>query len=146
MVKPAQIMYNKERSGRTRKLIVKERRQVIKYALKNPTTNAKMLAANIKSISGKNITFYTVRNVLHNTGTKGKRPTIKAFISEVNRQKSLEFAKKYKSNTLDFYKNVIFSDESKFEIFDPKTFIHCLEGKKCYFVISKFTTGCKTWR
>lgn len=114
------VVDNKPRSGRPRKLTMRERRRVVKNALKNPKVSATMLAANIESVSGKVVTPQTVRNVLHDAGIKGRRPRKKPYISEVNRKKRLEFAKNYKGKTLDFWKNVIFSDESKFEIFKPK--------------------------
>lgn len=41
----------------------------------------------------------------------------KTFISERNRLKRLDFAKAYVSKPPEFWKNVIFSDESKFNIF-----------------------------
>ncbi|GFY43523.1 transposable element Tcb1 transposase [Trichonephila inaurata madagascariensis] len=60
----------------------------------------------------------TVRNVLHSAGLKTRIPKKKPYISEVNRKRRLEFAMKYKNKPMDFWK-VIFSDESKFEIFTP---------------------------
>ncbi|GFW75516.1 transposable element Tcb2 transposase [Trichonephila clavipes] len=59
----------------------------------------------------------TVRNVLHNDGLKARTPRKKPYISEVNRKRRLEFARKYKNKPMDFWKRVISSDESKFEIF-----------------------------
>ncbi|GFV57606.1 transposable element Tc1 transposase [Trichonephila clavipes] len=44
---------------------------------------------------------------------QGKKP----LITERNRLKRLEFAKEYINKPIDFWKNVIFSDESKFNIF-----------------------------
>ncbi|GFW43594.1 transposable element Tcb2 transposase [Trichonephila clavipes] len=60
-----------------------------------------------------------VRNVLHSAGLKARTPRKKPYISEVNRKRRLEFAMKYKNKPMDFWKRVIFSDESKFEIFTP---------------------------
>ncbi|GFU10339.1 transposable element Tcb1 transposase [Trichonephila clavipes] len=59
------------------------------------------------------------RNVLHSAGLKARTPRKKLYISEVNRKRSLEFAMKYKNKPMYFWKKVIFSDESKFEIFTP---------------------------
>lgn len=41
----------------------------------------------------------------------------KPFMNDANRQKRLEFAKMYLNKPIEFWKNVIFSDESKFNIF-----------------------------
>ncbi|GFX72901.1 transposable element Tcb1 transposase [Trichonephila clavipes] len=48
-----------------------------------------------------------------------RTPRKKPYISEVNRKRRLEFVMKYKNKPMDFWKKVIFSDESKFEIFTP---------------------------
>ena len=41
----------------------------------------------------------------------------KPFINETKREKRLKFSKAYASKPMKFLKNVIFSDESKFNIF-----------------------------
>ncbi|GFV25443.1 transposable element Tcb2 transposase [Trichonephila clavipes] len=64
------------------------------------------------------VSAQTVRNGLHSAGLKARTPRTKPYISEVTR-KSLEFAMKYKNKPMDFWKKVIFSDESKSEIFTP---------------------------
>ncbi|GFT24054.1 transposable element Tcb1 transposase [Trichonephila clavipes] len=73
------------------------------------------------SLSSCNVSVsaQTVRNVLHSAGLKARTPRKKPYISEVNRKRRLEFAMKYKNKPMDFWKRVIFSDESKFEIFTP---------------------------
>ncbi|GFX05929.1 transposable element Tcb1 transposase [Trichonephila clavipes] len=73
------------------------------------------------SLSSCNVSVsaQTVRNVLHSAGLKTRTPRKKPYISEVNRKRRLEFAMKYKNKLMDFWKEVIFSDESKFEIFTP---------------------------
>ncbi|GFW01631.1 transposable element Tcb1 transposase [Trichonephila clavipes] len=62
---------------------------------------------------------WTVRNVLHSAGLKERTPRKKPYICEVNRKRRLELAMKYKNKPMDFWKKVVFSDESKFEIFTP---------------------------
>ncbi|GFW91891.1 transposable element Tc1 transposase [Trichonephila clavipes] len=41
------------------------------------------------------------------------------YISEVDKKRLLEFAMKYKNKPMDFWKKVIFSADSKFDIFTP---------------------------
>ncbi|GFV91239.1 transposable element Tcb1 transposase [Trichonephila clavipes] len=57
------------------------------------------------------------KNVLHDAHIYGRSPREKPLITEQNRLKRLEFAKEYINKLIDFSKNVIFSDESKFNIF-----------------------------
>ncbi|GFX19718.1 transposable element Tcb1 transposase [Trichonephila clavipes] len=89
----------------------------VKSATNKPMTSAQ----NIASLSSCNVSVsaQTVRNVLHSTGLKTRTPRKKPYISEVNRKRRLEFAMKYKNEPMDFCEKVIFSDESKFEIFTP---------------------------
>ncbi|GFV86783.1 transposable element Tcb1 transposase [Trichonephila clavipes] len=71
------------------------------------------------SLSSYNVSVsaQTVRNVLHGAGLKTRTPRKKPYISEVNGKRRLDFTMKYKNKPMDFWKKVIFSDESKFEIF-----------------------------
>jgi hypothetical protein len=55
--------------------------------------------------------------------TKEERQEKKTFINERNRKKRLEFARAYVNKPIDFWKTVLFTDESKFNIFgsdDPQ--------------------------
>jgi hypothetical protein len=58
----------------------------------------------------------TVRNYLHNQGFFGRAGVRKPFVSEVNRKKRFAWAKERKSWEEE-WKTIIWSDESKFELF-----------------------------
>nr|XP_042903079.1 uncharacterized protein LOC122270307 [Parasteatoda tepidariorum] len=115
---------NKPRSGRPVKVNDRERRHVVKMALRNPTQSARNLANDFASTSGKSVTPQTIRNVLHMSGLRGRRPRKKPFISEVNRKKRLEFALTYRSKPMEFWKQVIFSDEN-YEGFVYEIMVSC---------------------
>ncbi|GFU57374.1 transposable element Tc1 transposase [Trichonephila clavipes] len=93
------------------------KRQVIREASKNPFVSAITLANGVVSTSGVQIYAQSVRNVLHDAHIYGRSPMKKPLITERNRLKRLEFAKEYINKPIDFWKNIIFSDESKFNIF-----------------------------
>ncbi|GFW75649.1 transposable element Tc1 transposase [Trichonephila clavipes] len=59
----------------------------------------------------------TVRNVIRHAGYSSRVARKKPFISLQNQKKRLEFAKAHQLKTDNFWKKVIFSDESKFNIF-----------------------------
>ncbi|GFX54210.1 transposable element Tcb2 transposase [Trichonephila clavipes] len=82
-------------------------------------TSAQNIANELLSPCNVSVSAQTVRNALHSAGLKARTPGRKPYISEVNRKRRLEFAMKYKNKPMDFWKKVIFSDESKFEIFTP---------------------------
>ncbi|GFX95448.1 transposable element Tc1 transposase [Trichonephila clavipes] len=102
---------NNLRSGRPKKLM---KRHIIEEASKNPFVSAITLANDAASTSAVQI---CARNVLHDAHIYGRSPRKKPLITERNRLKRLEFTKEYINKPIDFWKNVIFSDESKFNIF-----------------------------
>ncbi|GFV92223.1 transposable element Tcb1 transposase [Trichonephila clavipes] len=77
------------------------------------------IANELLSSCNVSVSAQTVRNVLHSADLKDRTPRKKPYISEVNRKRRLEFAMKYKNKPMHLWKKVIFSDESKFEIFTP---------------------------
>lgn len=105
------------RSGRPKKLTNKEERSVVNCIKKNPRTTSSELAAGICEQFGKTVSTKTVRNIIHKAGYFSRIPRPKPFISKVNKAKRLEFANRYVNKETDFWDHVIFSDESKFNIF-----------------------------
>jgi len=59
----------------------------------------------------------TVRNVCHKNGYHGRVVRKKFWINETNRKKRLEFAKQHLNKSQEYWNTVLFSDESKFNIF-----------------------------
>lgn len=51
-------------------------------------------------------------------GLHGRKPSKKPLISKVNVKKRLDFAKTYVNHTIEYWKNLLFSDESKFNLYN----------------------------
>lgn len=66
---------------------------------------------------GKRVSASTVRNILHGAGFHGRVARKKFFVSERNRKKRLLFAERYKDKDSEFWRRVIFADESEYNIF-----------------------------
>ncbi|GFW56697.1 transposable element Tcb1 transposase [Trichonephila clavipes] len=66
---------------------------------------------------GRSVSAETVRNVIRHAGYSSRVAKKKPFISLQNQKKRLEFTKTHQLKTDNFWKKVIFSDESKFNIF-----------------------------
>ena len=79
--------------------------------------SAQNLSVDITSSSGKTVSAQTVRNVLHSAKIYGRTARKKPFIKDKNKQKRFGFVKAYFNKSTEFWKNVIFSDESKYNIF-----------------------------
>ncbi|GFV45635.1 transposable element Tcb1 transposase [Trichonephila clavipes] len=66
---------------------------------------------------GRSVSAETVRNVIRHAGYSSRVARKKPFIILQNQKKRLEFAKTHQLKTDNSWKKVIFSDESKFNIF-----------------------------
>ena len=71
----------------------------------------------IESELGITISEQTVRRRLHEIGLKGRVTRKKPYVNKVNRGKRLEYAKTYREKPLGYWDNVLWTDESKFNLF-----------------------------
>lgn len=74
----------------------------------------------IKDQLNLNVSTKTIRNRLHEAGLNSRVSIKKPMITLKNKKKRLEFAKKYTDKPLSFWKTVVWSDESKFELVGKK--------------------------
>jgi hypothetical protein len=70
-----------------------------------------------QSSSNRHFATSTVQIRLCESGLHGRIATKKPLLKDTNKKKSLALAKKHKQWTLDRWKSVLWSDESKYEIF-----------------------------
>ncbi|GFX87625.1 transposable element Tcb2 transposase [Trichonephila clavipes] len=107
------------KSGRGRKSILSDvaKRKVLKDIKIDPKLSAVKLAAETSRIMDKSVSAETVRNMIRHAGYSSRVARKKPFISLQNQKKRLEFAKTHQLKTSNFWKKVIFSDESKLNIF-----------------------------
>jgi transposase len=103
--------------GRKKKLNDNDERMVLRRIRNDPKLSVPKLQPDVESVSGKSVCCETIRNVLHRYGFYGRMARKKPFISEVNRKKRIEFAKMHLNKDQHFWNSVIWSDESKFNIF-----------------------------
>lgn len=108
---------NKDRDGRPKKLTERESRKLIQIVKKNPKITSSKIAGQIKEMTGKDIHPRTVRRTLHSAGYSARVCRKKPCITKINKEKRLVFAKEYINKENDFWDAVIWSDESKFNIY-----------------------------
>lgn len=104
-------------SGRPAKLSATDQRFIVRSVAKNPKISAPKIATQLCASSGTTISAQTVRRVLKNKGYNSRTARSKPFISSVNQKKRLEFALKYINEADNYWNDVLFSDESKFNLF-----------------------------
>ena len=78
--------------------------------------NAVDIANSLEKMSLATISPQTVRNRLHHFGLYGRNIISKPLLTDNHRKKRLAFAKKYRNWTIDDWKNVLWSDESKINL------------------------------
>ena len=82
--------------------------------------SAVKIAENIAKTSGNPVSASNVKRSLYQNRLHGRVPLQKPSILKVNRIKCLNFTTKYINQPQTFWNNIIFTDESKFEIFGTK--------------------------
>jgi len=105
------------RSGRPRVLSKTDKRFIIRQIKIDPKTSAPKITAALEN-RGVHVAISTVRNVCHKNGYHGRVVRKKFWINETNRKKRLEFAKQHLNKSQEYWNTVLFSDESKFNIFN----------------------------
>lgn len=103
------------RGGR-RKTDARMDAKIIREVKKNPKVTVREIMETLQpSVSER-----TIRRRLVEYGLKSKFARKRPYISKANKAKRLKFAQKYADKPLEFWKTVLWSDESKFELFNRK--------------------------
>ena len=79
--------------------------------------SASSVKIDIESELGITISEQTVRRRLHEIGLKGPLTPKKSYVNKVNRGTSLQYATTYREKPLSYWDNVLWIDESKFNLF-----------------------------
>jgi len=103
--------------GRQRLTTKAEDRFIKRKIKKDRRESAVRLASELIDVLGKKISPQTIRNRLHEDGMHGRIARRKPFINARNRKKRLTWARKHRDVDSSFWEKVIWSDESKFNLF-----------------------------
>lgn len=116
------------KGGRPRKTTSRQDTLMARYIKKNPFVSSAQL---VKSLELP-IAARSVRRRAVEAGLFARRPAKKPLISKKNQCKRLEFAKQHVNWTVAQWKNVFFTDESKFNLFgsDGKQTVRRPAGKR----------------
>lgn len=110
---------NESRSGHPSKLTTRTKRNLVRKIKQNPHISAPKLKAQLEEETGACVSASTIRRALIEADFHGRSSRKKGWVSEVNAKKRLSFAKEYQNQPSEFWERVIFSDESKFNLFGP---------------------------
>lgn len=111
---------DKKRSGRPRVTSKAEDQSIILTS----KMNRKLTATNIRSefidSHKKSVSTATIKRRLCGAQLNGRVATKKPLLRRGNKKKRLNWARKHKNWTIDDWKKVLWTDESKFELFGGK--------------------------
>lgn len=111
--------------GRKPKLNEHLKRLIEREIKKDPKISAPTIAINLTERENISVNPQTIRNFLYTKGYRGRVARKKPYISPKNVKKRLDYALKYVDKPVEFWEKVIFTDESKFNIFgsDGRRFV-----------------------
>lgn len=107
----------KSSGGRPHVLTEHDERSIIRSISSGHCNTATEAQKNLREHQKINISAQTVRNILKKNGMKAYVKAKKPLITQKHKKQHLEFAKKYKEWTVEDWRNVIFSDETKINRF-----------------------------
>ena len=108
---------NKLLKGRPRLLTERDERKIVRKIMVNECSTAVDIQKSLKVNEKIEVNANTIRRTLKRNGLSSRVKRKKPLLSKTHWKKRLEFATKYKNWTVEDWKKVIWSDESKFQIF-----------------------------
>lgn len=111
-------------SGRPKKSTQREDRTLIRISNENPFLSSTKISTILNGEHNIDLSARTVRRRLVENGLFGRRPAKKPLLSRKNRLARLEFAKNHQNWSTEMWKKVVFSDESKFNLFRSDGICH----------------------
>ena len=100
--------------GRKRKTRTTTDRLIQRKLKLVPRKSASMVKIEIENELGISLHFDTIRKRVHEVGLVARK---KPYMNKVNRGKRIKFAKEMLEKPVDSWKNVVWSDETKFNLF-----------------------------
>lgn len=119
---------DRKRSGRPRVTSKAEDRSLIIMSKMNRKLTAPEIQMRFNESHDKQISVSVVKERLQIAGLNGRISTKKPLLRRGNRKKRLEWAHAHKDWTVEDWKQVLWTDESKFEIFGQKRRIYVRRG------------------
>ena len=113
------------RSGRPRILSKRHERKIARLVTSNECQTAVDVQYSLRESENTTVSGNTVRRILQRSGLVARVRRKKPFLHPRHRQQRMHFAQKYKDWTADDWKRVVWSDESKFQLFGSEGRQYC---------------------
>ncbi len=109
---------NRPRKGRSKKLSPCAVRQVQKLASKNRCMSAASIALEVAEVEGQLVSAQTIRRTLQQVGLHGRHPRRKPLLKLAHKKACKQFAEDNLTKSMNYWNHVLWSDESKVNLFD----------------------------
>ena len=113
--KESSVIQNLSGRGRKAKISKTLKQNLVRDVSKNPRTTAKSLVNDLAK-SGFEVSEKTVTRALHRNGLRGYRPRRTPLLPKRHLQARLKFAKNNLQKSEGYWKQVMWSDETKLEM------------------------------
>ncbi|KAG2457144.1 TCB1 transposase, partial [Polypterus senegalus] len=104
-----------KRPGRPQKTTVVDDRRIISMVKRNPFTTANQVNNTLQG--RRSISKSTIKRRLHESKYRGCTARCKPLISPKNRKARLDFAKEHLNKPAQFWKNILWTDETKINLY-----------------------------
>ena len=111
---------DKNRSGRPRCTSKAEDQSIVLRSKRNRRLTAPEIQAQFNARHSKDISLNTIKQHLRSANLWGKVAVRKPLLRPINKQKRLKWAKEHQNWTVEDWKRVLWTDESKFELFGTR--------------------------
>ena len=115
-VKETHSVKNKVGRGRKRKISQFLERKIVREVQKNQRTTTKMIVKDLAN-SEVDVSRSTVKRVLHRNALRDCRPRKTPLLKKRHLQARLKYARDHLEEGEAFWKSVLWSDETKLELF-----------------------------
>ena len=121
--KSKQTCLNLQRTGRPRKISRREKSRMTRRVTQNPFITIKELKSGLQE-KGTSVCENTVSRALHRSGLWSRKPRRTPFLGKKHIQARISFANDYYKKPDCFWNNVLWSDETKIELFGNNASTH----------------------
>ncbi len=113
---------SQRRPGRPRKLTPRQEHLLMRRVEENRHASSLQLSKEVESQTGVTISRDTIRRTLQRNGMHGCRPRKKPLLKPMHKKARLEFARAYADKDEDYWDSILWSDETKINVFGTDGF------------------------
>ncbi len=113
---------SQKRPGRPRKLTPRQERLLMRRVEENQHASSLQLSKEVESQTGVTISRDTIRRTLQRNGMHGYRPRKKPLLKPRHKKARLEFARAHADKDEDYWDSILWSDETKINVFGTDGF------------------------